>query len=1216
MSHLTTFYNWTLAPVGNYVLSPAASFCYRHSPSKVQAFFSVIGQLSQLASTVSNIDKEEETPIFKLRKALDDLKLNIDKSLSVVQTHANQTQLALKAILDLSDAEQERVLGNPPNFAAVINPLKELHKVLLNFVNPTLRNPQPPIEEIKARIPPADHALDQQLEKIQGILAKVISFTTSRGTREIEHAVQKFGGAGDVPQTLSFRHHPLHELRHLIGCFMNNADYIVLDDREDQIKRTLEHLGCYSPMFKTLKEGGHEYLSIKEYISDKLGAKTLHSWNKESLQKLKEQISSYLRLRIAKFTVDSDEDFYLLIYESARRSRHMRVEQLATKGEQITWARQHLEQPPMNQDEDTLWEAFIQYDEILLMQHYFERIMEHKDCTNVNELADNVDRVLLYFQHIPPSQAKGAVLRSLTTTLKEWVSFSKRWIHTSTSGNNTTSLDELDRINEAIIHKKYTEAIRLFKREIEHGPMSQALAANGGTASPLKDLQAVKTKFDEGVRGAQPSPSVNFEKELESSRNGLSEMMSYFATYNIIMTHICRIPKSQSQEIYNRLIEQVQENPTSKTRTFFRLLAGEINQLAEVSIFAKWLAKFLMFLVYAPIRLFANHTTSSGMHFIQHYIQLPSKEPLGKIHISPFEKLTRCFNANLAAMKSWANDVTCEKYGSTTRDEGLKMILKNPKLNQNFEQKELVMKSGLLAVDMFVNISHLHEIPVLLRRNISRNISTSFFPLDENHFLNKLAYVFKSAFMAGPQMAIEIFYYLCLTLDFFINLLVKWGAKKVLVAYDLPNRLFKSLSDNVYNRQYIPVFDEIILKQFRLIENAIDEESSGSLQAEKESNKTRETIKEMIKNLLELVELRHNLTKEEIRNPRKDDIPFVGEHTREIIRGLLNDNLSETLVNLLITLIQSLFNEERMNDFLLNFIRAITAGLTTQASILTEEDKQELRDAHGGVLSEQIIKDGIKNKCYKQELAIRETLQRIIDKSVHRVVDQVVTEKATSRRAPVEYLAWMERTFYGPERTNFVSGLRQKIETFKTSPGKREVLLIEIQRDFRAFMNELERKHLALDEEPIAQTRRLQYFAKKVLLPNLQNLSSALRNLMSDPTAYGRCERALEDFSGDLLSQKIYFHSMQAIELEKSRHESQGFVGKMRAVLQTAGEKGGPIAAAKVEDALTKKINNFATGVLALPKNSPFTESAICQVFLIPFLEDNGVSPDLWYTGQ
>ncbi|MCP5491209.1 MAG: hypothetical protein H7A42_08910 [Chlamydiales bacterium] len=72
----------------------------------------------------------------------------------------------------------------------------------------------------------------------------------------------------------------------------------------------------------------------------------------------------------------------------------------------------------------------------------------------------------------------------------------------------------------------------------------------------------------------------------------------------------------------------------------------------------------------------------------------------------------------------------------------------------------------------------------------------------------------------------------------------------------------------------------------------------------------------------------------------------------------------------------------------------------------------------------------------------------------------------------------------------------------------------------------------------------------------------------------------------------------------------------MRAVLQTIGEKGGPVAAAKVEDALTKKINTFATGVLALPKNSPFTESAICQVFLIPFLEGNEVMPDLRYSDQ
>ncbi|WP_420420933.1 hypothetical protein [Simkania sp.] len=1208
-----TIYNCTLAPFGNYVLSPIGRFCYNHSPTKFQSFCDAIGEVTHAASIVSNIDKEEDALVFKLRKALDDLKLNIDKSLPTVHTHANKTHLALKAILDLTDAEQEKVLGSPSNFAAVINPLKELNLVLLNFVNPTLRNPQPSIEEIKRRIPPADRALDQQLAKIQGILAKVISFSSSRGTREVEHAFQKLGGNGDVPQPLSFRHHPLHELRHLIGCFMNNADYIVLDDREDQLKRTLEHLGCYSKMFGAVTEDERDFASIKEYISTKLGAKALHSGSKESLETLKNQISSYLRLRIAKFTPRKDEDFFLLLYESARRSRHLRVRRIEGKAEQIRWSQMHLAQDLMNQDEDIIWEAFIQYDEILLMKHYFDRIMEHRECTSIKELADNVDRVLLYFQHIPPSEAKEEVLLQLSHTLIAWVSFSKGWIHTNKSGNNTASLEVLDRINEAVIQKKYDEAIRLLKREIEHGPMSQELAANGGVVSPLKDLQAVKTKFDEDLRALQVAPEINFEEELESSRNGLAEMMSYYATYNLVMTYICRIPENQSKEIYNRLIEQVQEKPTEKTRTFFKLLAGEISQLEEVSIFAKWLAKFLMFLLYAPIRLFANRTTKSGLHFIQHYIQLPSKEPLGKIHISPFEKLTRCFNANLAAMKSWADDVTCEKYGSTTRDEGLKKILKNPKLNANFEQEELLMKSGLLAVDLFVNISHIHEIPVMLRQNINANVNAPFFALHEDHFLNKMAHIFKSAIMAFPHMAVEIFYYICLILDYFINLLVQWGAKKVLVSYDLPNRLFKSLSHNVYNRQYIPVFDEMILKQFRLIENAIDEESSGSLQAEKESSTTRETIKEMIKNLLELVELRHNLTKEEIRNPRKDDIPFVDEHTREVIRGLLNDNLSETLVNLLITLIQSLFNEERMNDFLLNFIRAITASLTTQASILTEEDREQLRADHGG-LSDQIIKDGIKNKCYKQELAIRETLQRIIDKSVHRVVDQVVTEKATNRRAPVEYLAWMERTFYGPERTNFVSGMRQKIETFKTTPGKREALLIEIQRDFRAFMNELERKHLALDEEPIAQTRRMQYFANKVLLPNLQKLSGTLRELMRDNTAYDACERALNDFSRDLLSQKIYFHSMQAVEQEKSRQESQGVIGKVRAVLQTIGEKSGPVVAVKVEDALTKQIGTFATGVLSLPKNSAVIESVLNQVVLVPLLEGNGVKPDLRYS--
>lgn len=1214
ISNIPSFlYNWTLVPVGNHMIKPMGSFAYKHCPTWVQTFCERTGELSQLASTLSNIDKEEDPLVFKLRKALDDLKLNIDKSLPTVHTHATQTHLALKAILDLTDAEQEKALGNPSNFAAVINPLKALDLVLLNFVNPTLRNPQPSIDEIKRRIPPADLALDEQLAKIQGILAKVISFSSSRGTREIEHALQKFGGGGDAPQPLSFRHHPLHELRHLIGCFMNNADYIVLDDREDRLRRTLEHLGCYSEMFGHVNEDDQSYSSIKEYISAKLGPKALLSGTKENLEKLKEEISRYLRLRIAKFTPRADEDFFLMLYESGRRSHHLRVRRIETKEEKIAWSQEHLAQDLMNQDEDIIWEAFIQYDEIILMKHYFKRIMEHRECTNVKDLADNVDRVLLYFQHIPPSQAKEAVLSQLSHVLIAWVSFSINWIHTHTSGNNTTSLDELNRINETVIQKKYEEAIRLLKREIEHGPMNQALAANGGAVSPLKDLQAIKTKFDDEIRLLQVAPEINFEEELENSRNGLAEIMSYYATYHIVMNHICRIPQNQSQEIYNRLIEQVQEKPTEKTRTFFKLLAEEINKLDDVSIFAKWLAKFLMFLVYAPIRLFANHTTKSGLHFIQHYIQLPFKEPLGKIHISPFEKLTRCFNANLAAMKSWAEDVTCEKYGSTTRDEGLKRILKNPKLNANFEQEELVMKSGLLAVDLFVNISHIHEFPAMLRRNINANVDAPFFALHEDHFLNKMAHIFKSAIMAVPHMAVEIFYYLCLILDHFINLMVQWGAKKILVSYDLPNRLFKSFSRNVYNRQYIPVFDEMILKQFRLIENAIDEESSGSLQAEKESSTTRETIKEMIKNLLELVELRHNLTKEEIRSPRKDDIPFVDEHTREIIRGLLNDNLSETLVNLLITLIQSLFNEERMNDFLLNFIRAISASLTTQASILTEEDREQLRLTHGG-LSEQIIKDGIKSKCYKQELAIRETLQRIIDKSVHRVVDQVVTEKTTSRRAPVEYLAWMERTFYGPERTNFVSGMRQKIEAFKNNRAKRGALLIEIQRDFRSFMNELEKKHLALDDEPIAQTRRLQYFAKKVLLPNLLKFSESLRDLMHDQTAYGACERALDDFSRNLLSQKIYFHSMQAIENEKSRQESQGVIGKMRAVLQTIGEKGGPVAAAKVEDALTKKINTFATGVLALPKNSPFTESAICQVFLIPFLEGNEVMPDLRYS--
>jgi len=1174
----------------------------------VRQLWTGLSQVSQLYSTVQNLDKEEPDPLFKLRKALDSLKEHIDKSPYIVQAHANSTLIALSAILDLSPAEQERILGNPRDLRVIVNPLRELKNHLQAFVYPILNCPQPDVSQIKDRIPAAEGALDGQIQAQQGVLAKVISFVAKRIFREGESLAQRFGGRGE--QAFTFRHHPLLELRHLIGCFSQNAKYFLPEDREEQLKHTLEHLSFYSEKFGKTAFEAEEFLDIHDYVQNKLGDIKLS----EHLQPLTLHITTYLRAKIAKFTIPTDEDFFLFLYEAARKSTRVDAPQRDVKEDKIAWAQQHLRLEERLQDPDIIWEAFAQYDEIVLMNRLYQKILGRQDCKSVKDLADNVDRVLLYFQHIPPSQAKGDVLRHLSQVLVSWVAFSRGWIETHASGSHLAIMDQLAKVHETINQEKYLDAIRLLKHEIEHGPMSHTLASNGGTVSPLKDFQNLSVEFDESLDAQRIATDTNYDYALDDARAGLSEIMSYYATFSIVIGQICRIPNAKSQEMYNRIIAEVQQNPDSKTRTFFSLLASEINQLSEVSYFFRLLAKLLMFPIYAPIRLFANHTTVSALHFVKHYIELPSKEPLGRIHISPFEKFTGCFQANIGGMNAWAEDQTCEKFGATKRDEALKKVLRNPKFNNNYEREELVTKSGLLATDLFVNISHLQEAPAQLRRNITYNVNRPFFPIAENHILNSVAYLFKSVIALTPQLAVEILYYACSFLDFIFNSMIKWGAKRILVAYDLPNKLFKSLSNSLYNSQYIPVFDEIILKQFQLIEKVIDEESSGSMRAEKESNTTREIIKEMIENLFEMIEMRHNLTKSKMRNPRKDDIPFVDEHTRNIVRGLLDDNLSETLVNLLITLIQSLFNENRMNDFLLNLIRAMSTGLSTQESILTEADKEELK-ATRGYLSESIIKDGIKNKCYKQELAIHETVQRIIQKSVHQVV-QSTTERAKRQRAALEYIDWIERTFYGAERGNFLSGMRQKIEEFKKRGANREDLMAEMQRDFRAFMRELEQKQLALDSEPIAQTRRLQRFANTVLLPNLQKLTTELRQLAVDHNSFGRCELALSDFNEALLKHKTHFRSIQAVELERKHHEGEGFSGTIRMAWRALMEKGTPVVTKQAEEVITRKLNNFAQGVLALPKNSPFTESLICSVALVPFLEANGVSPDLRFTRE
>lgn len=1162
-----------------------------------------LAQINNLYQTVQKAGEEEHQLLFMLRKNLTDLKGHLQEGPSVALAKASTTLQTLKTILSSSREEQLRIFDNTPRLDATLTPLQALSNTLEAYVFPNFSHPQPSIEEIQARIPAADSALNGEIERTQGIVAKVISVFFSRGTREIEHAAQKFGGNGSVATALIFRH-PLLEIRHFITTFTRNEHHYLPQDREEQLHNTLKHLSYYSDLFS--KRG--DTPGIEEFVAIKLSSTKLS----EDLPNLRVAISTFLMREIGWFSIPTHNHFYLLLYDNASKVQALNVPDYQTDEQKIDWSRQYVLGNIGDLDQDLIWDSFAQYDEIKLMEALYEKIIQSADCTNVKDFANNVDRILMYFQHLPPSQVKETTLKELSTILVSWVSFAGHFIKVNASSGKQASLEQLEKAHHAINQGKYLDAIRLLKYEVENGPMAHVLSADRDIVSPLKSFQDLTEEFEEGGLLHSQSSSSNWENQLDEAHTNLSEVLSFYTTFHLTLSKICGVLPRESQSIYNRIIAEVELHPQQKTRAFFNLLSNELDKLSEVSFFFTLIAKIVMFPIYFATRLFANHITTSALHYVKHYIQLPSKEPLGTVHIAPFENITRCFQANIAGMKDWASDHTCEKWGAKTRRKALAEILRTPKLNSQYERDELVTKSGLLAIDIFVKLSHFQSLPKTIRHNIAVNVARPSLDLPSDHFANVICHVIKSIFAFAPQIATEMCFYLFKLIDYIFNSMIQWGLKKTFLAYDVPGRIFKTLGNSLYQSQYIPVFDEIILKQLQQIEKVIDEEYSTNHLVQKESDTTRETFKEMIENLFEMIEMRHNLTKEKMSHPRKDDLPFINEHTRDVIRGLVDNNLSEALVNVFITLIQSLFNEDQMNDFLLSIVKAITASFTTAESFLSHSEKERIKSVRGAPLSEKIVQEEIKKKCYHQEREIHDSLQRIIHQSVHQVV-HVTVNQVTSQKASLEYIEWMERCFYGEERGNFLTSMRKKLDAFEKPETEKKALFLEIEQDFLSFMRELEEKQIALDEEPVPHTRRLQRFASSTVLKHLQTLSTRLRKLITDQSRASciSCKEALAAFNQDLLMKKTEFRSIKAVELENKNLAREGLSGITRSAVRETFDATIPALATQVEGALCRKLDSLAQGVIRLPKDSTFTESLISHLFLIPFMDSNNCSPDL-----
>ena len=471
-----------------------------------------------------------------------------------------------------------------------------------------------------------------------------------------------------------------------------------------------------------------------------------------------------------------------------------------------------------------------------------------------------------------------------------------------------------------------------------------------------------------------------------------------------------------------------------------------------------------------------------------------------------------------------------------------------------------------------------------------------------------------------PLIAVASVHIVLVLLEWAGGLILRTLTKYLISKYELVNNIVNSTSDSIYKHaQFTHAIDEVVLSQLLAVEKLL--ETGGETGSVKEGEGAKRLFKELVENFFQVVDKRQHLTPEKMK-----EAAAVRDNILHLLQGELKGQVDGILIgavlNLLILGYQSILTEKQMQDLLLQILQKVNFSFKPQSEIFnlfSAKEQQNLATRLGkdvNALTEEDITTAftkqnpnidiptfLKNKYKRTEEEIKESLNRIITKSVHEVVqNSAKTLLLSGQEAVYEFTDWLKNSLLQDEQS-FLTSFEAKLAIYKNADVEtKKEKLREMHAEFSSFMKKYQEKQKLLDEKNSGKgngdLRTLNRLSNRIILPGLTTMNTYISTLIQTnrPGVIEDFERYIADFKKEL--------SRHTSQVEKIRKGA--IANNKKTLVGQAIEIGAPPALAGVEAYVNQRLNTVADEGILMYKDATVFESFLRHVVMLNFVESEG----------
>lgn len=1064
----------------------------------------------------------------------------------------------IKDKIDHIEVLLDQILSNPIENLKKIEKekIQESVKILFNllekYLAPTFSDPQPDVECLKQAFKSVKDLIKEEVSFQQGLFARGIDTLFNQSARNVKKFAQKIIETKSSTQQVVFDKHPLRELRELIGKYQANDD--VMDvSQEKELERAL---CCLDQKVLTLK-------GIEAQVYKEIPKGNLH----KNLDHLIKCISN------------------------------------------------HIKQPELDEikDIEKLWNEIEDLDkstELIRMENLLK--IPIKDPI---DLHSKLNVALQFFKERTDQETHRIVT--------QWLSLFYNWMNTILEPSQLNNLEKkLNHLKQQMNQGKYDIALTEFKKEIENSPLLHRKEEEATLTSPLNMIQEMKEKQVKNLLNKDQIKTSNRNKEIEEEEQRLIKQIGYLTSFKIThclieylfgpSTHSMDL-EGKSYESYVRIMSAVSKVPIQEQKEiFFKKIKEEMHIRKDLPTIKKYIVYIISRIAFYLVNFLISRFISSFINYLIHTLSLSTKHPLSTIHLHPIERINDCFIAQKKAFSNWAHDDEGKKFGALGRKKALRMAMRAPELNGGYEYDQLIRSTVKYAIAQFLTIKGI--------------FSDDFY--DTNHALNNwvnkssgIKYYLKGAVTVFPKSMLMAAGFIIEKIESIGSMILRFATKRIIFSCNLSNLILDSMKNLLYEQsQRIHIVDEILLDQLMEIEKLLEEELPQSIN--REGIEVKKLFEEAVANAVQLVDIRNNLTAEAAKQEKAHPDNILSQGI-EKLETFADNQMRDVIVEVLMTAYQSILTEKKMHKHILKILQKTKDQLFPQTLIqdyYSSEEKKKIEEDLGHKPTDQDLKKvfansseknleeitdadielQMKEKFNRKRQALQETASRIIEKTVHKVVQKKA--KQISMRADesaIYYIDFIEFSFFQ------AGGFFQKMDSiFKT----KEENFSTLNKEMLLFLNQYEERQQLIDEKISGTSQFAEYvrsinkISNECIIPQFKQFHQSLERFSKEnkESSYQNVYEAFKKFG-----ENVYQRRVEIMEIKKQlqlKNEESPMLLKFsfnfgNRLIQYGGEY--------AEHYTNQRLQKLAEGVFDLYKDPNTLESFLRHVVMLNFIENS-----------